>query len=340
VFLFAHEQLSAIPTFSPSSSSELNEALDRFRQDLFIPFGLPKRQRMSMFKQKHAQRLRDEPISISISETEEYTLQPKKYTDTPTKKEAIRVIKMMQAAKDYKNFIPFVSGLWGSQYVLEEAHWQQIMRKAREAGKLPLIIECARKSESTGLRLRNLDVVRCLFFELHLAAQKAEFKGPEVTKALGMAKHAVDIMDADLPDHSYSDSSKNPKSQPLVVATLLELGAARAINDFAGKDEGKEVLGYVRKLLAVVPKGRYQNAPAGTTPRMEVHRWLHEAVTVYNGLRLSRTVHGLATDKALHRDMSSLLGEVEKSLKELLEDPKRVDKDNTYWKYARELLQG
>lgn len=293
-----------------------------------------------MFREKHAQRLRDEPITINISETEEYTLQPKKYIETPTKKEAIQVIKMMQDTEDYKNFIPFVSALWGSQYVLKGDRWQQIMRKAREAGKLHLIVECARQSGSTGLRLRDLDVVRSLFFELHLAAQKADFKGPEIAKTLNMAKQAVDIMDADLPDHSYSDSSKNPKSQPIVVATLLELSAARAINDFAGKDQAKEVMGYVQKLLAVAPKGKYQNAPTEKTPRMEVNHWLHEAITVYNGLRLSLTIHGLAADRALHRDVSSRLDELKKSLKKLLEDPAHQDKDTSYWNLARDLLQG
>jgi hypothetical protein len=338
LFIFAHGSLLAIPTFSSTSSDELNQALDRFRQDLFIPFGLPRKQRMSIFKEKHAQRLRDEPVTVTINESEEYTLQPKKWTETPKKEEAIRVIKMMQADEDYKNFIPFVSALWGSQYVLGENRWQQIIRKAREAGALPLIIECARQSKSTGLLLRDLELVQCLFYELHVAAQKVEFKGSGTVKALNMAKQAVDIMDADLPDHSYSDSSKNPKSQPLVIATLLELSAARAINDFAGKDQAKEVIGYVRKLLACAPKGHYQNPPSGKTLRKDVNNWVREASTVYSGLRQCLPIHGVTSDKALYREVLSRLEEVKKSLKKLLEDPKNKDKDASHWNYTRDLL--
>lgn len=292
-----------------------------------------------MYKEKHAQRLRDEPITISISETEEYTLQPKKYLDAPKKSEAIEVIKMMQAAEDYKNFIPFVSGLRGAQYSVTDDRWEQIIRKAGDAGKLHLIIECARQSEITGLRLRNLELVETLFYTLHLSAHKADFKGPEVGKTLNMAKQAVDIMDADLPDHSYSDPSLNPKSQPVVIATLLELSAARAVNDFAGKDQNKEVLSYAQKLLACAPKGHYQKGPSNNG-RKNVNNWIREASTVYNGLRMSLSIHGLAADKALHREVSSRLDEVKKSLKKVVEDPTHKDTDSVHWKEARELLQG
>ncbi|KAJ5148495.1 hypothetical protein N7448_000073 [Penicillium atrosanguineum] len=330
---------SAIPTFSPTSSSELNDALDRFRRDLFIPAGLPKRQRTSMYKEKYAQRLRDEPITINISETEEYTLQPKKHIDSPKKSDAIEVIKMMQATEDYKNFIPFVSGLRGAQYSVTDDHWEQIIRKAGGAHKLHLIIECARQSEITGLRLRNLELVKTIFFTLHLSAQKAEFKGPEVGKALNMAKQAVDIMDADLPDHSYSAPSMNPKSQPVVIAALLELSAARAINDFAGKDNDKEVLGYTQKLLASAPKGHYQKGPSDDG-RKNLNNWIREASTVYNGLRMCQSIHGIAADKVLNREVSSRLDEVKKSLKTVVEDSTHKDKDSEHWKHARELLQG
>ncbi|KAJ5664841.1 uncharacterized protein N7477_007289 [Penicillium maclennaniae] len=320
---------SAIPTFSPTSSSELNEALDRFRQDLFIPAGLPKRQRTSMYKEKHAQRLRDEPITINISENEEYTLQPKKHIDSPKKSDAIEVIKMMQAIEDYKNFIPLCQ--WAAR--------GPVIRKAGGARKLHLIIECARQSEITGLRLRNLELVKTLFFTLRFAAHKAGFKGPETGKALNMAKQAVDIMDADLPDHSYSDPSLNPKSQPLVIAALLELSAARAINDFAGKDKDKEVLGYAQKLLVAAPKGHYQKGPSDDG-RQSVNNWIREASTVYNGLKMCLSIHGLAADKVLYREVSSRLDEVKKSLKKVVEDPTHKDKDSEHWKHARELLQG
>lgn len=292
-----------------------------------------------MYKEKHAQRLRDEPITINISENEEYTLQPKKHIDSPKKSDAIEVIKMMQATEDYKNFIPFVSGLRGARYSVTDNHWEQIIRKAGGARKLHLIIECARQSEITGLRLRNLELVKTLFFTLHLSAQKAEFKGPEIAKALNMAKQAVDIMDADLPDHSYSSPSLNPKSQPVVIAALLELSAARAINDFAGKDKEKEVLGYAQKLLVAAPKGHYQKGPSDDA-RKNVNNWIREASTVYNGLQMSLSIHGLAADKALYREVSSRLDEVKKSLKKVVEDSTHKDKDSEHWKHARELLQG
>lgn len=309
----------AIPTFTPTASAELNQALEHWRQDLFIPFGLPKRQRMSMFKEKHARRLEDEPITVKISETEEYTLRPLKLSSLPKSKEAIDVFRLMEAANDYKNLVPFLSGLWNSQMAISPARWQYLIRKTGSAGRLSLILECARQEKHTGLSLQNNDNTERLFFEFHRMAHDASFKGEKVTKALKMAKQAVDIMD------TYAPSpATNPKYQPYVIGTLLELSAARALAEAGGKDKGYEVLNYARKLVACWHLGDFTPIPKNQFDVELVNEWFIKSVAVCNGLQLSLSIHGLAVDKALHSAVTARLSEVKKAitaqLKEIPDD--------------------
>ncbi|KAJ5919679.1 hypothetical protein N7454_009514 [Penicillium verhagenii] len=299
---------SAIPTFTTTASTELNQALEHWRQDLFIPFGLPKRQRMSMFKEKHARRLEDEPITVKISETEEYTLRPLKLSSLPKSKEAINVFRLMEAANDYKNLVPFLSGLWNAQMSISPARWQYLIRKTGSAGRLSLILECARQEKHTGLSLQNNDNTERLFFEFHRMAHEAGFKGEKVNKALKMAKQAVDIMD------TYAPSpATNPKYQPYVIGTLLELSAARALAEAGGKDNG-DVLNYARKLIASWHLGDFSTIPKDQFDAELVNQRFIESIAVCKGLQLCLSIHGLAVDKALHTAVTARLSEVKKAI--------------------------
>ncbi|KAJ5673150.1 hypothetical protein N7507_002277 [Penicillium longicatenatum] len=298
-----------IPTFTPTASTELNQALEHWRQDLFIPFGLPKRQRTSMFKEKHARRLEEEPITVKISETEEYTLRPLSPSSMPKSKEAINVFRLMEAANDYKNLVPFMTGLWSAQMAISPARWQYLIRKTGSAGKLSLILECARRENQTGLSLQNNYHAERLFFELHCMAHKADYKGDQVKKALKMAMAAVDIMD------SYAPSpATNPKYQPYVIATLLELSAARALDQAAGKDQNNEVLNYARKLIASWPLGEFKAIPKDEFDVELVNQRLMGSIAACKGLQLSLSIHGLAVDKALHSAVTARLAEVKKAI--------------------------
>ncbi|KAJ5182556.1 hypothetical protein N7492_000172 [Penicillium capsulatum] len=306
----------AIPTFSQTPSSELNQALDRFRQNVFIPAGLPQRQRMSMFKAKHAHRLEEEPITVNISETEQFTLRHMKMDELPTKRDAYKVFQMMTSTKEYKNLIPFLKGLWMSNYRISSDRWESLIRHAGPAGKLNLIIECAKQQAQTGLAFDNISLTRRLFFELHCMAQAADFKGPAAAQALGLAHTAVRTMEWNS-SQTQIEASKDPKRQPFVIGTLLELSAARAVNEIEGKDEGAEVLKFVQKLLASWDLGQFEPVLEGKSrPREALDLWLQEVIPVYNGLQMSLLVKRISSDKKLSPIVTSRL----QGLKDILSE--------------------
>ncbi|KAF3396106.1 hypothetical protein F1880_006687 [Penicillium rolfsii] len=308
---------SAIPTFSPTSSPELDQLLYRFRQDRFIPSGLPNQQRRNMFKEKHRQRLEDEPITVAISETEDFTLRPMKINELPTKKDAYEVLRLIAATNEWKALVPFLNGLYISNLRLSSNRLAQLIRKASDAGKLSIIMECIRQGHRTGFHLRDLTVVQRLFYDIHVLAQNAEFKGSAVTKALNMAKQAVDLMDQDVEMHTSLAKAENPKHQPFVIGTLLELSAARAINEFGGKDQANEVLSYARKLVASWSIFQEQSELAAEVSSASERA--QQIIAVYNGLRLSLSIHGLALDQNLHDSVTACLAEAKTELESLVD---------------------
>jgi hypothetical protein len=307
----------AIPTFSQTSSPELDQLLYRFRQDRFIPSGLPNQHRRNMFKEKHRKRLEEEPVTVAVSEVEDFTLRPMTIQELPTKKDAYEVLRLIAANNEWKALVPFLTGLHMSNFRLCNNRLAQLVRKASDAGKLSIIMECIRQGHRTGFHLRDLTVVQRLFYDIHVLAQSADFKGPAVTKALNMAKQAVDLMDQDTATHTSLAKAENPKHQPFVIGTLLELSAARAINEFGGKDQANEVLGYVRKLIASWPifqeQGKLAVEVASASERAQ------QIIAVYNGLRLSLSIHGLALDKELHDSVTACLAEAKNELESIVD---------------------
>ncbi|CAG8895803.1 unnamed protein product [Penicillium egyptiacum] len=270
---------AAIPTFTSTSSPELDEALERFRNELFIPLALPKRQRKSVFREKYATQLQNEPITVKISETEEFTLTPKKHHDLPSKKDALEVLKMMVANQDFSNLFPYLSGLRMSNYAINSDRWEYIIRKTSDANKLSTIIACARQSQRTGLTLGNKNIARRLFFELHKTAAKADFKRRETFWALKLAREAASLMDA--AEHSVRNIQEDPKHQPFVIGTLLELSAACAKID---ETYTPSLCGYAQKLDAAWSRGNFKDDAA---TGFENIKRLEENLAVYNGMRLA-----------------------------------------------------
>ncbi|KAJ5688913.1 hypothetical protein N7462_003305 [Penicillium macrosclerotiorum] len=328
---------TAIPTFTPTSSPELDKLLDRFRNDRFIPAGLPKRQRQSMFKEKHAQRLTEEPITVKISENEEYTFRPMKITETPTKRDAFAALQLMMSMNEWKNLLPFLSGLHAAGFRIGQDRWEQLVRRAGAAGKLSLILECARQGSHTGLHLRSMGVVRSLFYQIHLAAEQAGYKGDAVTKAFNTTRQAVDLMDQDPVLQEIGAKAENVKHQPFVIGTLLELSASRAINEFGAKDETNEVLNYARKLVA---SWSYFSKEVATEDRHEAVKRIQELAPVYNGLRQSLSIHGLAVDKDLHSAVTTCLAEAKETLQKQVDafSPEAQKQTKAYFDLAQSLL--
>ncbi|KAJ9207226.1 hypothetical protein DTO164E3_500 [Paecilomyces variotii] len=289
---------NAIPSFSQTSSAELDQALNRFREELFVPFSLGIQQRKLIFRQKYSGRLEEEPVAVTIGDNEQFLLRPMDHMTRPRKVEISDVVKLMKTTKDWQNIIPFLIGLRTAKRYLDNDRWEWLMRKAAEADALGIMLECAKQSEKTGLRLNDAGVAGKYFYGLHKKAQAADFKGPATTKALSLAQQAVQLMEA--PEHVEHDIAKDPRRRPAVIGVLLELSAARALNEFEGRDEGDQVASYARRLLATWPLGSFD---AEITNWYNIEDMLQQNIPIYNGIKLALQVNGIASNKALSSEL-------------------------------------
>ncbi|KAB8228622.1 uncharacterized protein BDW43DRAFT_211936 [Aspergillus alliaceus] len=302
----SYSSKNAIPTFSPTSSPELDQALNRFREELFIPFGLGTPQRRMMFRQKYADRLEEEPVSVPIGENDEqFLLRPMDPQSRPTKKEIVDVLSLMKTTKDWQNLVPFLSGLRMSHRVIKSDRLQWLVRRAGQADALGMILEAAKQSERTGFHLRDQDLVQRIFFELHCKAQRGEFKDPDVSKALSLAKQFASLMEA--PEHIEHNLELDPKRKPFVIGTLLELSAARAISELGGNDDGGYVRAYAQRLLGSWPLGNFRR---DAQDWREVDHMLQENVPIYNGMKLALKVNGISNDKSVAPGLKTRVNEL------------------------------
>lgn len=267
---------------------ELNAALEHFRNEVFIPYGLPKRQQKSMFTLKYAQQLENEPIVVDLNKDEKYTLTPKKRHELPPKKQAMDVIAMMVKSKDYSNLFAFTSGLKMAGYVVTTDRWQSIIRHAGVTKKLPTILQCAIEGKRTGLTLGDKNVARALFYEFHTVATRARPGSDIAVQILQLAHKALGLMNDPL--HSANDVQNDPKHQPFVIGTLLELSAICAENctptssdKLASQAKESLIRDYAQKLDA--SWSRLNSKDASTEyEKLDI---LRENLAVYNGMRLS-----------------------------------------------------
>ncbi|PYI06119.1 hypothetical protein BO78DRAFT_344299 [Aspergillus sclerotiicarbonarius CBS 121057] len=324
---------NAVPTFTPTSSPELDQTLNRFREELFIPFGLGQQQRRLMFRQKYADRLEQEPVTANLGE-EEFLLRPMDPQSRPTKNEAIEAISLMKNTTDWNNLVSLLAGLRMSNRLIKASRMEWIVRKAAEANALGVVLECAKQVERTGLRLNEVGFVQRLFFELHRKAQAAEFEGPEVAKALSIATQLVGLMER--PGHVQHDVVKDPKRRPFVIGTLLELSAARALSEFGGKDQDGNVRLYSQRLLGSWSLGNFNSE---TTEWVAVDKMLQENIPIYNGMKLALQVHGIVNERAVAPGLKNRLNELNQLISNQVKNaPEKVQQKPTVGLVQAQLL--
>ncbi|PLN81598.1 hypothetical protein BDW42DRAFT_168658 [Aspergillus taichungensis] len=303
---------ATIPTFTQTSSPELDQELHRFREELFIPYGLPQGPRRMMFRQKYADRLDEEQITVPLEgEEEDFTLRPMDPQTRPTNQEAVAVLRMMQTKQDWNNLAPFLRGLKIAGRKLSPERQEWLARRAGNADALGIVLDCARQAEKTGLYLNNPLFVEQIFLSLHKKALLAEFKGPELTKAAELATQFVSLMDS--PEHHQASPSLDPRKRPLVSAVLLELNAARAVEEHNRHDQDGLVRLYAERLFGTWVYAQFSKPEYKDW--YEIDRLLQRNVAVYNAMNLAQQVQEVGRT----RDVGRLLKTRSNDLKMIIQ---------------------
>ncbi|KAL5335818.1 hypothetical protein BJX70DRAFT_374266 [Aspergillus crustosus] len=237
-----------VPSFQSTKSPELDSILNRFRDELFIPKSLTTEQQFMIYRTRHAAKLTENPITVAVGEDNEtYHLRPLDQRKLPSQRDSIEAFSLMHKTQDWSNLAIFLTGLHNSGRVVDLAHWEWLVRKSGSSNGLGSLLQCAQQAKDTKFSLRNPEIVRKLFFQLHLVTQKGGFEGPVVEKTYRLAKQFSHLMETEA--HAVNDLKTDPKRSTFVIGTLLELSAADALNE-PSTEKGAEVLKYALRFIA------------------------------------------------------------------------------------------
>ncbi len=295
---------AAIPTLSPTSSPELDQTLNRFRDEMFIPNSLNASQRNLVYRPRNANKLNGHPVIVPIGENEEsYQLRSIDVFSLPSKKDVIRVLSLMHETNDWSNLATFLTGIYNSNMSLSLGRWEWLVRKAGESNGFGQLLKCAQQSKLTRFELKDISLVERLFFELHLAGQRNDFAGPGIVKLNGFAKSFALLMEA--PEHAVHELENDPKKNPLVIGTLLEFSAAKALNE-GGTDGVREVESLTQRLLA---SWKTQDLSTERKDWHSIDHLLQQLVPTYNGLKLALQLDGIANNKQISSGLKTRTNE-------------------------------
>ena len=278
----------ALPTFRETPSEELDALLSTFRTNIFLPAHLIRLQKDLVYKRSNWPLLTsDEPATVRLGD-EVLQLRPLDRTkDEPkTRPSFNRVLALMGKSGDWRSLPGFLVGLKSAGRKVEGEMLEKLVRKAVEAGKTGVVLECLKKVDGTGLGLWDLRVAREVMWGATAIAIQGEWSEEAVEKSIRYAENVWEMMWD--PRHA-KPLGNNPMSQPEIVGILVQMHAAKAVLFRDRKDEAGMVQKYTRMMLK-----NWDHAELG----IEVGEWIdanHKMVMwapVSHGVRMARKVVG------------------------------------------------
>jgi hypothetical protein len=234
-----------------------------------------------------------EPVIASVG-GEEFQLEHIDRTkDKPNSRKALfKILKLMQDKKDWDNLPLFLSGLSRAGIKRTNAQHFTIVKRAADAGRLDVVLECARRASETGFVLNDPSLVTKFVSKIQANAMDSNWDLKKTKKALSWIEMISVMLEEE--KHGWSGSAAkegDPRVSPFLIGTLLELSAVRAARHLGGKDEDGNVARLAEILLNIPSDMKpVDKSQDNSVDVHEVNRWVLSAVPVAHGIVVARTV--------------------------------------------------
>ncbi|KAL9023284.1 MAG: hypothetical protein Q9196_007296, partial [Gyalolechia fulgens] len=282
-----------VPSFTPTSSPELDTLLSTFRTNIFLPAQLLSVQRSLVYKSKHHRLLTnpEEPATVKIG-NEVHQLHPlNRLTDEPnTRKSLAEILELMKEGKDWVNIIPFLKGVRQSGRKVRGWQMEKIVRKMGKAGRQGIVMEMLRRVEGTGVTLGEIGVCREVFWGGVLKCVQSEWSEEGVKEAERLMEGWWDMLSEERHvGKAVRKSGGDPRLRPEIVGLVMWVRAVRSVLFGEKKDEEEKVKRGAEMVMAVwknadlkVDEGDWNNA------NHKLMRW----APVWHGMKMARQVLG------------------------------------------------
>jgi hypothetical protein len=306
-----------IISFNRSSTPELTQLLDNYREMVILPTYLSMEQRRQIYKPRLEQILKNDPVTMEIDGVVHKFRYRNKTADVPsTTVTAHQAIALMTTPADFKNIPPLLEGFVRAGRKLSTDFYAKIIRKLAMNDCLNIVVSCIKGVDRTGFKLNQSELINMLLVYMQRPAITSGWNLSKTWTALKDVRLILNILESDN-DHAPKATQAGAfpyYRDPQVLAARLHMAAARAVHHQGGKDEDGTVAKYAEELVTLWPEdtGLLDLQPDEAykkhgNMRYLLHRdaFLFYAAPVLNGLTLAAQVvdPGLAMQLQNRADM-------------------------------------
>ena len=332
--------IARLPTFQPTSSPELDALLDNLRQNIFIPASLFRGQRNLIYRKskQHALLNPDEPVTITLSTGEPYTLRPiDRNTDEPNSRKSFhRALVMMNQPQDFDALPGLLEGFILAKRKVTDIMQEEMIRKCAQCGKGGIVLKCIQEVEKTGIKLDRVNVVRAAMLIPVFQAANGKWGKEGLNKACKSAESILNTLED--PHHvpsllGYEDH--DPRIHPDVVGVVLSMFATRAVRFQSSQDEDGKVEKYAQRMLSL-----WGNAELTPSIRANFHfdnYRLAQWVPAWQGMNMalrvlnSKSELGRRLQDRLQNDLQPLVERIRAELSAVPHPRDEERKDGRTW---------
>lgn len=330
----------AVPAFTETSSTELNDLLTKVRSTIFLPTHVSKGQQDLIYKPKYARSLETEPVTARIGGEDFVLKHIDVTTDVPGKRESLQqALNLMQEKRDWDNLPNLLQGLSQARYRPGMAMNLKILRKTGGAGRQDVILECLRRVKDTGMKLTNPTfTIQVLWWFQHKAVV-SDWDNEETQKALAWAETAMVMLeDRNHWGKKTLSVEEDPREWPQIHGILLQLAAVRASKHKNGKDEDGKVAQYAKKLSSLQMPYKGPDLKAFGQP----NEWLSTHIPTLQGMKLAENILDPSSEVAIDlkvkaADLERLVLEAKEALEQQVSTSERKDGKplTAFWLYNK-----
>jgi hypothetical protein len=294
------DTFQAIPSFTPTSSPELDELFLNFREKVFTPFALAQHHRDLIYKKsRHHLLINDPGVTVTLSQDEEVRLMPMEPREKPNKIKSLnRLADLLSQTKDvegWTNLPAYLEGLEMAKEKYPDSWIEKITRRANLTGKTGIIKLCAEMVKKTGVSLAKPGMTQELMIGYHMQAAQGGFAGEALEKAWKSAEQVSLMMEDKL--HcagKLKEGQRDMRKDPIVLGILLELAAKTAVNTNNGEDVHGKVASFVVRTLAAT-KDEPWVLPKQDGSEHKISALLTKWVPLWNGMRTALEVKTISS---------------------------------------------
>lgn len=166
---------------------------------------------------------------------------------------------------------------------------RKLVHKAARAGRLDVLMECAKRVDYTGFTLDEPTIVTDIaWFAQHSAAQSS-WDVKETHQQLERVEALALLLEDERHAGDFKIAERDPRVRPELIGIMLQLSSVLAEMQNRRRDRDGRVLKYASRLRAVMEEG-HQILVDGESKFGTDHYFLYRVSPIIHGLKLAQKV--------------------------------------------------